>query len=244
MTEPTTTEQTTAPATEATPAEQRPEPFARKAKNRLGRCECSQWEIGEEILLDGGNEDAGSDITIITTGCDKTTKRDFAQGHDAKLKSLFIRAGVEGLDVRWGRETGVLVTTDHEAAADRFGFGHQVRKAVLARLDKLAKGGKKIAPAPRTVQAEVAEGSEEGDAIVGHGPIGHGEITIPEAPAEQDAWTEDEAPAEAPAEEGTVQGKVGRWTYTGRVAADGAFIYTGGNGEQKVADAGKWSPIA
>lgn len=234
----TTTEQTT-----TTPAEQRPEPFARKPKNKLGNCECAQWEIG--LTIDGAEgADEEPEVTIITTGCDKQTKRDFAQGHDAKLKSLFIRAGVEGMEVRWGRQTGVLVTTDAEAAAERFGFGQQVKAGILSRLDKLARGRKKIAPAPRAVAAEVVEGSEEGDLP-----------TIPKAPAEQDTWTDEAAKAvdelladpelaEMVGDEIKVQGKIGRWTYEGTVGEDGAFTYTGGSGETKVAEAGKWSPVA
>jgi len=115
-------------------------------KGKLGPCECSKWEVG----IDFTEADGSPNMTIDTTGCTKQTNRQFAQGHDAKLKSLFIRAGVEGLDVRTGRGEGMLRTMDWEKAADMFGFGHQVRAAVLARLDKLARKGRPIPPAPKT----------------------------------------------------------------------------------------------
>lgn len=238
----TTTEATTTTDTDEAPVATAIEQAlvaGRKPKNKLGNCECAGWEIGTTTDRGEGEE---PEVTITTTGCDKQTKRVFAQGHDAKLKSLFIRAGVEGLEVRYGRHAGVLTTTDAETAADRYGFGHQVRKAIIARLDKLVRG-KKAIPAAAPSRAEIVDrmveqvkGSEEGDEI--DAPA------IPEAPAEQDAWTEEEkAEQPAPATE-LVKGKVGRWEYEGTVAADGAFIYTSGNGEQKVADAGKWSPVA
>jgi hypothetical protein len=233
----------------------------RKPKNKLGNCECASWEIGQTTDRGEGEE---PDVTIIVTGCDKVTKRMFAQGHDAKLKSLFIRAGVEGLEVRYGRAAGVLVTTDYEGAAKMFGFERQVIEGVRNRLDKLARSKQAIPPAPRTAPVEVVEGSQEGDENIARGWRGAAEAAardgvdapvIPQAPADQDGWTEeamaevvgtDEDPGDEVIASGveTVKGKVGRWEYEGTVAADGSFHYNGANGEPKVADAGKWSPVA
>lgn len=96
---------------------------------KLGRCECQYWEVGVELdpLVELEND-------IITTGCESETPRTFAPGHDAKLKSLLIRAGVNGWEARHGRITGVLVTTDPGQAADRYGFGAQVRAGIARRL--------------------------------------------------------------------------------------------------------------
>jgi hypothetical protein len=81
-------------------------------------CECSLWYYTR-------NDEVHAEIR---TGCrrDVSGDRNFAQGHDAKLKSLFIEAGVLG--VRMGRSAGEGMTTwtSVEHAAQRFGFGHQV----------------------------------------------------------------------------------------------------------------------
>lgn len=231
----TTTEATEVEAPVATAIEQALA-AGRKPKNKLGNCECAGWEIGTTTDGEDGEE---PDVTIITTGCDKVTKRMFAQGHDAKLKSLFIRAGVEGLEVRYGRHAGVLVTTDYEGAARRFGFERQVIEGVRNRLDKLAKARKPIPAAPRTVGAEVVEGSQEGDEPI-DAPA------IPQAPADQDDWTEPGDEVIASGVE-TIKGKVGRWEYDGTEAADGSFHYRAGNdpeGEARIAEKGKWTRIA
>lgn len=230
-------------------------PPARK-RGPLDACECQNWEIGETVDGEDGDE---PEVTIFTTGCDKQTKRLFAQGHDAKLKSLLIKAGVEGLEVRWGRRTGVLVTTDYEGAARRFGFETQVIDGVRNRLDKLARSKKAIPAAPKTVGAEVVEGSEEGDtprvrdesAADYQRELAGNLGLIPEAPADQDGWSSDEQAGELLDEATdevitsgveTVKAKIGRWEYEGVVAADGSFHYKSANGEDKVADAGKWTP--
>lgn len=130
-------------------------------------CECSLWEIGCDVDVPEGAE---PDVTIETTGCTATTNRVFAPGHDAKLKALLIRAGVEGLDVRYGRVTGVVHTTDWAATAARFGFEEMVRKGVergvakaQARLTRQAN--KAAAKPPRKVGARVVS-AEPGSGIL------------------------------------------------------------------------------
>lgn len=95
-------------------------------------CECSHWWAG--ITVDGAD---GSEPTIedeMTTECDgRLVSRTFAQGHDAKLKSLLIRAGVAGLDVHDGRGT----SADAVNMAGRFGWGALVGKGVASGLAKL-----------------------------------------------------------------------------------------------------------
>lgn len=218
--------------TEATTTEAREITF--KPKNQLGSCECANWEIGFTVDGEDGDE---PDVTIETTGCDKQTKRMFAQGHDAKLKSLLIRAGVAGMEVRWGRNGGVVVTSDAETAAKRFGFERQVIDGIRNRLDKMAKRKQAIPPAPRAVAAQVAEGTEEGDAR------DEVECVDCETPEQQQV---DQLLAEATGEtteqaEPTIKAKVGRWEYEGRELADGSFEYASASGETKTAPAGKWS---
>jgi len=78
-------------------------------------CECSLW-----LYRDGNSE--------VTTGCTQQVsgKRRFRQGHDAVLKSLLIRAGIAGVDVKRsdGRQFGPTT------AAELYGFGHMVSAGI------------------------------------------------------------------------------------------------------------------
>ena len=86
-------------------------------------CECSEWwyERDDEVHAQ------------IETRCNRSIPGDrtFAQGHDAKLKSLLIEAGVLGVQV--GRRIeGVTTWMSVDSAADRFGFSHQVYDGIQA----------------------------------------------------------------------------------------------------------------
>lgn len=66
------------------------------------------------------------------TDCTGTTKKRFAPGHDAKLKSLLISAGVHGRRIR---ERNGKSDKLHRpiTVANRFGFGEQVKRAIDKR---------------------------------------------------------------------------------------------------------------
>ena len=100
------------------------------------------------------------DGTEITTGCKATTKRQFAPGHDARLKGFLIRAGRQNMLVRVGED----VNTSAQAVADQFGFGYMVREGI-ARPRKAAKAPKVVAP--RTVTAKVGRWLYEGTVTAG-----------------------------------------------------------------------------
>ena len=93
-------------------------------------CECSAWwyERDDEVHAQ------------IETRCTRSIPGDrtFAQGHDAKLKSLLIEAGVLGVQV--GRRIeGVTTWMSVDSAADRFGFSHQVYDGIQAGKAVVAK---------------------------------------------------------------------------------------------------------
>jgi hypothetical protein len=92
----------------------------------------------------------------VSTGCNRQVSgsRRFAQGHDAVLKSLFIRAGIAGADVvrTDGRTFGPT------SAAEQYGFGHQVSAGI-------AKGCAKAgAVAARQLKAAAARQAKAADA--------------------------------------------------------------------------------
>ncbi|WP_406105412.1 hypothetical protein [Micromonospora globbae] len=118
--------------------------MARTKPGKLTTCRCAAFAV-----IDGNR-------VVEQTGCTRQTNRQFVQGHDAKLKSLLIRAGVAGLRVRW-TEDDQAREGDPLAASRGFGFGHQVEAGIRGRLDKLAKQAeRKAAKAkPRIVAIKV-----------------------------------------------------------------------------------------
>ena len=182
---------TTATAATATPAEAMP-------------CMCSKYQVVLREYEVGGQPE----VETEGTGCTSTTGNEFSPGHDAKLKSLLIRAGVAGHAVRYGS-----LTTSADKAAQGFGFAHMVLAGIekgkakaAAKADRNAAKAERRAAAPRKGKAAPAAASGE-------------RVVAVAAPAEAPA----EAPA-APAAE-TVRVKVGRWEYDA-VIVDGDAHYT------------------
>ena len=109
------------------------------------QCECGLWRYRE------GNFE-------VTTGCARqiSGKRRFAQGHDAVLKSLLIRAGIAGVDVTRADGRTFGPTT----AAEQYGFGYQVSAGIekgRAKADAVAARQLNAAAAR---QAKAAKGAE------------------------------------------------------------------------------------
>lgn len=70
--------------------------------------------------------------------CDGVTYRNFAVGHDARLKGHLIRIGREGHRVRVLATGDVILPAE---AASRYGFAHQVAEGI-----RRAYGGRRKAP--------------------------------------------------------------------------------------------------
>ena len=108
-------------------------------------CECGLWRYRE-----GQSE--------VSTGCDRQVSgsRRFAQGHNAVLKGLLIRAGIAGADVTRadGRTFGPT------SGAEQYGFGYQVSAGIAkgrAKADAVAARQLKAAAARQAMTAEAAE---------------------------------------------------------------------------------------
>lgn len=121
------------------------------ATKTLTPCRCSQFFV----IINGERQGTGCPGTL--------TARDFAPGHDAKLKGFLIRWGRQVLDVTCTDGT----TTDAVTVAKRFGFAHMVVDGIQ-RPTKVRKA--KAAPAPVLVQGKVGRwvytGTVEGDEFV------------------------------------------------------------------------------
>ncbi len=100
--EDTATETTEAPAAEETQAKPVKVDPAKP-------CFCSPWEI-----VDTKDETGES---VFTTGCDLTTKRTFAQGHDAKFVSFLVDGHFDGYTIQRIEGGAPVVYSDPVAAA-------------------------------------------------------------------------------------------------------------------------------
>jgi hypothetical protein len=113
-----------------------------------------------------GNYTFVTDDGDVHAQCMAPTKKQFAPGHDARLKGQLIRHGVEGNQVRLA--SGELVSP--QWVADQFGFGPMVRKGIERRLEKLSAKSAKVeaepvadVPAePEVVEAKVGRWTYQG----------------------------------------------------------------------------------
>ncbi len=133
----------------------------------LKPCQCRYFEaVIREYEIDGQPE-----VDTISTGCAATTFNDFAQGHDAKLKSFLIYHGLHNRTI-WIAEGGVVVHTDAVGAARRFGFAHMVIAGIArakdrwdrqaAKADHKHEAGAEAAVAQETYKAKVGRWTYEG----------------------------------------------------------------------------------
>lgn len=137
---------------------------ATEEQTEYTRCACHAFEIESwkgDVPEDGDPNDY---VIYEGTDCTQMTYRTYAPGHDAKLKSLLIKAGAAGLEVV-RHDGGVNSHASAEKFAQHLGFGHQVlagiarakAKAAERAEKKAAKAAKKAEPkAPRSQAQQVA----------------------------------------------------------------------------------------
>lgn len=187
-------------------------------------CSCAAYSINV------WNEDSQDWDTAATTKCPGTlTARDFAPGHDAKLKGFLIRAGVAGLEV--SDNQGITASALQMAA--RYGFEQMVRRGIAGGLVK--QETKKLKKGERSELAEAAQ--VRVDTLVHDGNSARKSRELAALVAAEEAkhaaeQTERPEP-EWDDEPQIVKAKVGRWTYEGTVS-DGEFTYSNGKGEATV----------
>lgn len=228
-------------------------------------CKCSLYEaqIGAQLTdenLANGNYDT------FSTGCQATTKREFAPGHDAKLKSFLIEHGALDHEIKFGI---TIMTAEDAAKSYTFGYmiveGIEKAKAKLAaKADRAAaKAAKKTAPKAERKLAESAGIVKVADIVAAeeqaHELAEAKKVADRENSAEWDdapqvatvtepVILEDEGAMNAHAQEareaaGLVKAKVGRWEHEGYVNEDGSFTYAKRSGGTKTVAAGKYSLI-
>jgi hypothetical protein len=187
-------------------------------------CECQKFsiEIWTGEVPEGA--DPGQYVEYIEIGCQQTTTRTFAPGHDAKLKSLLIQAGTSGHAVRCD-EGGVNHIGSAMAQAARYGFEHQVAAGIKkAQAKNAERHAKKTAKLLAQIDRQAAKAAAKREKAGKTEPKQNRQVSQLVAP---------------------VQIKVGRWTYEAIInPADNSAEYTSANGEVKTADEGKYKLVA
>lgn len=163
------------------------------------KCECAQYFVAGEP-----NQPA-----LAETHCEAATTNTFAPGHDAKLKSLLIKAGVVGRHVTRGGVTRPAVDWSYQ-----FGFGPQVEAGIAKGRNKIAeRAAKRMARSAKAKAREVAPSASRAQA--------ENEAfnqALREVQAERNTAIE-AAPT------GLVKAKVGRWVKEGNVTPNGFTYY-------------------
>lgn len=215
-------------------------------------CECSKFEaqISEqhtEENLASGNYDT------FSTGCTATTKREFAPGHDAKLKSFLIEHGAQDHLIVKGITHGTA-----ESFAKQYTFGYMILEGIEKAKGKLAakaeraaaKAAKKTAPKATKPLAEVVQEEEakhaEAEAAKRPEPEWDDTDVAKVAEVATPVTLEDEGAMNAHAQDarvaaGLVKAKVGRWVREGYVNEDGSFTFAKKLGGTETVAEGKYT---
>lgn len=221
--------------TDTTAPEAAPETAPKVDKNVAKPCFCGYFEVGN-FDPDVKDEDA----EIFTTGCSQTTKRTFAQGHDARLISFLVDGYFDGYDLRLV-ENGVAVTfgTPAEAAArasdalrikaEKATETRSIKKAAIDQR-KQEREAKKVATAEAKAAAKV-----EREAKAEQAKADKEAAKAAKPQAEVVAGSQEGDAPELP--EGVTKIKVGRWEYNAFIDADtGAATFVDGKGDEQTVE--------
>jgi len=185
------------------------------------RCACHAYEIESwigEVPEDGDPNDY---VQYEGTGCTQYTERIFAPGHDAKLKSLLIKAGAAGLEVVL-HDGGVNSHASAEHFAKGLGFEHQVLAGIKrAQAKAMARAEKKAAK----VEQKLMYNAEQAEAKIKKAQAAAKQSQAPRTQQQQVAEKALETPPY------TI--KVGRWTYQAVIDQKGNATYQTSGGQTK-----------
>lgn len=159
-------------------------------------CKCSEYEAQIPEQHTPENLANGSYDTF-STGCQATTKREFAPGHDAKLKSFLIQHGAQDHLICHGITHGPA-----ESFAKQYTFGYMVVEGIAKAKEKMAaKADRAAAKAAKPATKKAAKKPTEAPAladIVAAEEAAHVEAELAKAAEREQSADWDNAP------EGTV----------------------------------------
>lgn len=200
------------------------ETMGQKANSDKGPCQCGWYFRADEEgnVIEGG-------------ACAATTSRQFAPGHDARLKGLLIRAGIAGAEVSM-HHGAALVSKSADQAAMAYGFYQQVLHGIeLGKGAQQAKYDKADAKTADRVAKKAAPKAER--------TVVRKDADLPIAAAAEEATKTRPVAVADPVAPGPLQIKIGQKQYAAEVDETGDAHYTNVRGEQRVARAGSYSKV-
>lgn len=189
-------------------------------------CLCSFYEVR-----------GATDDEIFSTGCEQTTQSTFAQGHDARLVSFLVDGYFDGYKLWFVKDGEVEYATPAGAAAVasealrdkavKATANRQQRedgKAQRLAEKEAAKAARAAEKAAKAAAKEEAKAKAEAEKASAPKPVG---VEVVAGSAEGDS---------APAPEGQVKIKVGRWEYNATIDDEGNATYVDGKGDEQVVE--------
>jgi hypothetical protein len=189
-------------------------------------CLCGNFEV-----FDPKDEDS-----VFNTGCNQTTKRQFAQGHDARLVSFLVGGVADGYSLRMVKD-GVSQSFATPEDAARTASEALAQKAKLATENMQAKSAAKESKAAERATAKQAKAAEKAEALRlkaeakerAAAEKAEAKAAKPQAEVAAGSGEGDGVPTP----EGQTKIKVGRWEYNAVVDADGVAHFTDGKGDEQ-----------
>lgn len=192
-------------------------------------CYCSLFEVGNF-------ETAGTtEEEIFSTGCEQTTKRTFAQGHDARLVSFLVDGHFDGYKIRIVKD-GVATNFGTPEAAARTAsdsLGDKAAKATQNRADRAAaketaKAAREAEKAAKKAEADKAKAAKKEAAEKAKAEAASAKKDAPHAEVAAGSTEGDQTPLA----EGQVKIKVGRWEFPADIDPETEVAtYVNGKGE-------------
>jgi hypothetical protein len=135
---------------------------SRTRTTALHACNCRNFEAGNRIDVEGGDVDF---VDVRTTGCNASTTRLFAQGHDAKLVSFLVAAELDNLEIAlvgqgssWGRAEDAARTISDALAIKAANMIATAQAKAAKKANKPARKATKVAAEPTTREATIKRG--------------------------------------------------------------------------------------
>jgi len=193
-------------------------------------CLCSLFEVGMFDETEGT-----PDEQVYNTDCSATTKRTFAQGHDARLVSFLVDGHFDGYSIRMVQD-GVATTFATPEDAARVASEELAAKALKAterRNEKEQVKRDRIEAKAKATEAKEKEKAEKAAAKEKAAQeAAEAKAKAPKATgAEVVAGTKEGDQPDLP--EGLVRIKVGRWEYEAEIDDDGVATYLDGKGDEQ-----------